>query len=287
MHEFERIAKYFAPLAAPEGLGLRDDAAVLSIPEGMELVITKDVIVSGVHVRGAEPPERLAQKALRVNLSDLAAKGAQPLHYMVGLMVPDVLPAWFEAFARGLAEDQRAFGLSLIGGDTTRSSTLAISITAFGVVPRGAMLTRAGAKVGHGVYVSGTIGKGVLGLKGDARFAEHYELPTPQLALGMRLRGVASACMDVSDGFLQDAGHIAQASNVGLVLHAPRIPLADGAQELLLQLTGGDDYELLFTSPHDVAGAVHIGDVVAGSGVKLLDESGQAIAYNHGGYQHF
>jgi thiamine-monophosphate kinase len=227
--EFELIGRLFAPLAvgAPGAFGLTDDAAVIVPPAGEELVVTTDALVEGVHFLRGDPASSIAKKSLRVNLSDLAAKGAKPISYLLALSLPDWPDlAWVEAFARGLGEDQHEFGISLIGGDTTRTpGPLTLAITALGSVPRGTMIRRAGAAVGDLVFVSGTIGDaggGLAILKGDgasisavARDAliARYREPSPRLSLG--LRGLASAALDVSDGLLADLGHIADMSKVG------------------------------------------------------------------------
>jgi thiamine-monophosphate kinase len=302
MNEFDRIAKYFAPLAAEAGLCLQDDAAVFEAPEGCELVVTKDAIVQGVHFVGDEPPAMIAQKLLRTNLSDLAAMGAKPLYYLLAVMLPKTCDdAWLAGFAAGLKADQDTFAIRLIGGDSTASPHLCLSVTAFGTVLRGQALKRSGARVGDGVFVSGTIGDARLGLQlvqgaalqvADKNAAiARYQLPTPRLALGQALRGVATSAMDVSDGLMQDASHIARASGVGIRMIAEQIPLSDAVKQAGISVeqcvTAGDDYELLFTAPKDAqVEATLIGEVVAGSGVELL-KSGVPAVLQTLGYQHF
>ncbi|HEY2071853.1 MAG TPA: thiamine-phosphate kinase [Rhizomicrobium sp.] len=292
------IARLFAPLATSRGaFGLTDDAAVVSPPRGHELVVTADALVAGVHFFADDPPELIARKALRVNLSDLAAKGAKPLFYLMTLALPhNVRYDWLKAFARGLAKDQREFGLSLLGGDTTATpGPLTISITAFGSVPKGRMLRRKGARPGDLVYVSGTIGDAGEGLAllrrkrtAPKKFIDRYRLPMPRLALGLALRGMASAALDVSDGLLADLGHIAEVSNVRIAVEAGRIPVSRGVDPVRAAVAG-DDYEIAFTAhkPVALAGVTRIGRVERGRGVVLLDAAGEEIAVKRKGFAHF
>lgn len=267
MGEFELIERLLKPLAVghPAALGLADDAAVLAVAAGMELVVAKDAIVAGVHFLPDDPADLVAGKLLRVNLSDLAAMGAAPLAYLTALACPKDLPAgWLADFARGLARDQAAFGLGLIGGDTVSTpGPLVLTLTILGLVPAGQALRRIGARPGDHVMVSGTLGDGALGLRvlrGLAALEEdvlylgdRYRTPQPRVALGQALRGIASAAIDVSDGLLADLRHIARESGVGAVVEADRLPLSPAAAGLpdarRSALTGGDDYELLVTIP--------------------------------------
>lgn len=291
MSEFAWIATYFAPLAGEGALGLKDDAALLKVPHGQQLVITTDTLNEGVHFKAGTSPKKIAQKALRVNLSDLAAKGATPIGYTLNLSLPiGTSEAFIEDFCAGLKADQAQFDIALLGGDTTRTlGPLSISITAFGacITP----LLRSGAKVGDGVYVSGSIGAGFLGLHNHSpKTIAHYELPTPRLALGRTLVGLAHSCMDVSDGLVQDMGHLCAASGVGADIQLSAIPLADNAYDAAAQLTGGDDYELLFTLPPDASapqGCTRIGTITAGSMPRFLDAEGQEVTFERGGWQHF
>jgi thiamine-monophosphate kinase len=307
--EFELIAALFAPLAtAPGAFGLRDDAAVLPQRAGHDLVVTTDALVAGVHFRPDDPPDTVAKKALRVNLSDLAAKGAEPAGYLLALSLPPAIDyPWLEAFARGLREDQKAFGLSLLGGDTTSTpGPLTLAITALAHVPQGTMLRRAGAAPGDAVFVSGTIGDGGGGLavlrgEGEALPAAQrdaliarYRLPEPRLALGRSLRGVATAALDVSDGLIADLGHIAQVSGVRLVVEAQRIPRSQAlaalwSGDIVRAATAGDDYEIAFTAAPgaNVPGTTRIGRVEAGAGVVLVDAESREIAVPHPGFRHF
>jgi thiamine-monophosphate kinase len=316
--EFELIAQLLAPLArsAPGAFGLTDDAAVLTPPPGHELVLKTDAIVEGVHFLHDDPADSVARKALRVNLSDLAAKGARPAGYLMTLLLPDWPDmCWLEAFAAGLAADQDEFGLSLMGGDTSATpGPLAVSVAAMGFVPQGAMIRRAGAGAGDCIFVSGTIGDaagGLAVLKGAAQtdvypeLVARYRTPTPRLALGVALRGTASASLDVSDGLIADLAHIAETSRVRMVVDAARIPLSSALQRLwgrdgvVRAATAGDDYEIAFTAPPSrrdgVARAAaeagvavtEIGRVETGEGVVLLDGDGREIPLARRGFAHF
>src|SRR2546423_8121982 len=227
--EFALIAELFAPLAtAPGAFSLTDDAAIATPPPGHDLVITTDALVEGVHFFSSDPPELVGQKALRVNLSDLAAKGCVPAGYLLALCLPGKIGmSWLRAFAGGLAKDQQEFGISLYGGDTTATpGPLTIAITAFGHIPAGTMLRRAGARPGDLVFVSGTIGGaggGLACLKGEGEclatgqwneLIQRFRVPHPRVTLAQALLGLASASLDVSDGLLADLGHIAETSRV-------------------------------------------------------------------------
>jgi thiamine-monophosphate kinase len=306
--EFGLIAKHFAPLAThPGALALTDDACVLKQEAGRETVITADALTAGVHFFADDPPNLIASKALRVNLSDLAAKGAEPVGYLIALALPHSIDdAWLAEFARGLGEDQRTFGVSLLGGDTTATpGPLTIAITALGTVPSGAMIRRSGARAGDHVFVSGTIGDAGAGLTllqdgkaGDAYLIGRYQQPTPRLRLGRALRGVATASLDVSDGLLADLGHIAAVSGVRIVVAADAVPRSEALRRfdpdgVVRAVTAGDDYEIAFTAASDVpmqAGAVpvtRIGRVEPGRGIVLVDSQGCEIAVFRAGFTHF
>ncbi|MGH6870822.1 MAG: thiamine-phosphate kinase [Rhizomicrobium sp.] len=302
--EFKLIARHFAPLAKARGaFGLADDAATLAPPRGHEIVVTTDALIAGVHFLTGDPPGDIARKALRVNLSDLAAKGAEPLGYLLALALPrTVRDAWLREFARGLAKDQKAFRVALLGGDTTATpGPLTIAITAIGSVPRGRMIRRKGARPGDLVFVSGTIGDAGAGLallrrkrKSPTRPIARYRLPTPRLALGLALRGIATAALDVSDGLVADLGHIAEVSKVRIAIDAARIP---GGHDPVAAATAGDDYEIAFTAPNRAAvvraakrarvRVTEVGRVERGRGCVLLDKSGEPIALTRAGYSHF
>ncbi len=260
--EFDLIARYFRPLAGPGSFDLRDDAALLTPPAGRDLVLTADAMVAGVHFLPADPPDLVGRKLLRVNLSDLAAKGATPLGYLMTVSTPrDTPESWFAGFSAGLAEDQLAFNITLLGGDTTSTpGPISLSLTIIGHVAPGMAVHRFGAAAGDGVWVTGTIGDGALGLAAatgrladpDGYLAGRYRLPRPRLELA--IGGVASAGMDVSDGLVQDLGHICRASGLGATIEAAAVPLsaqarAAGPEWLETCLTGGDDYELLLSVP--------------------------------------
>jgi thiamine-monophosphate kinase len=301
MDEFDLIHSLLRPLASTEeALALQDDAALLVSRAGQQLVVTADMLQAGVHFFPDDPPEAIAQKALRVNLSDLAAMGAEAYGYFLSLGLPaGTDEAWLRRFCDGLAEDQRAYSIVLMGGDTTRTlGKLSLNITALGWVPKGQALRRNGARPGDLLYVSGTIGDGALGLH-DAVSTAHarYLRPEPRLSLGVALRGVATAAMDVSDGLVQDAGHLAAASGVGLHIDAWRVPLSTVVQDAIAQgtfsleqaLTGGDDYELLFTAPPGLVMpdmAYCIGEVREGQGVFISDAVGKVLSFSRAGYRH-
>jgi len=315
--EFELIADLFAPLARsyPLAFGLTDDAAVLAPAPGEEIVVTADALIAGVHFPADERADWVAQKALRVNLSDIAAMGARPHSYVLTIALPETVgEPWLERFVAGLAADQAAFGIVLIGGDTVATSgPLALSITMFGLARSGQRLRRNGAKPGDRIVVSGTIGDAALGLKvvtgalpaaGRAFLAERYRLPTPRIALGQRLIGLATAALDVSDGLIADLGHICDTSGVGARVETARVPLSGPAAALVAErpefletaLTGGDDYEFLFTVPPTIAldpvasaagvALTVIGGIVPGGGVVALDAGGGALDLERPGYTH-
>jgi thiamine-monophosphate kinase len=290
--EFSLIARFFAPLATHKGaFGLKDDAALVPLRAGHDVVVTTDVIVAGVDFFEDDPPETIAKKALRVNLSDLAAKGAEPVAYLLSLSLPRVDEAWLEAFVRGLRDDQARYGLSLLGGDMS-AGPLFVSITAFGHVPQGAMIRRDGARAGDFVYVTGTIGDSGGGLASrQGVLLERYRVPEPPVALGPKLRGVASAAIDVSDGLIADLGHIADVSGVRIVVEADRVPRSDALKalwgdDIVRAVTAGDDYQIAFTAGEG-APATCIGRVEKGSGVALLDSQGREIAVPRPGFTHF
>ncbi len=318
--EFDLIERFFAPLARgePGAFALRDDAAALVPAAGQSMVVTSDAMVAGVHFLADDPPETLGAKLLRVNLSDLAAMGAEPQTYVLTTMLADWVDAgWLAGFAAGLEADQIAFGVTLVGGDTVKTpGPLTLSITAMGAVPPDQVLRRSGAGVGDSIYVSGSIGGAALGLAvlqgrsaavaPEAREAaiRRYRLPEPRLALGRALRGIATAAMDVSDGLLGDLGKLLRASEAGAELWIDRVPLAAGlvteGQPMDASLVDqGDDYELLFTiSAQNEAGMVdlgrrlglaltRVGRITAAQGLRVLDEKGNIVDTPRGGYRHF
>jgi len=319
------IARYFKPLATdPGAFGLVDDAAVLKA-EGDDIVVTTDAIVEGVHFLAQDPPDTIARKALRVNLSDLAAKGATSAGFVLTLALRDADEAWLKPFAHGVGEDAKLFNCPLLGGDTVSTpGPLMISITAFGRVPAGKMVRRSGAKPGDRVVVTGTIGDAALGLgilkggaaaaalAGDAAAREmligRYRVPQPRNALAMAVRDHANAAMDVSDGLAGDLTKLCTASGVSAVIDAQSIPLSAAAGALLARRTvgieaivsGGDDYEILcaisenrfeaFAQAAGLAGVAvaSIGTIIGGGAVpRFLDPQGREIALRRRSYSHF
>jgi thiamine-monophosphate kinase len=278
--EFALIARHFRPLAGEGALGLADDAALLTPPAGRELALAADAMVAGVHFLPDDPPDTIGRKLLRVNLSDLAAMGARPLGYLITIALPAGLDDdWLAGFAAGLAEDQARYGLHVLGGDTVSTpGPLSLSLTALGTVEPGTALRRAGAQPGDEVWVSGRIGDGWLGLRAargewpdpDGALAARYRLPEPRLALGRALRGLAHACMDVSDGLLQDLSHLCRAGGLAAEVEAALVPVSDRAAPIEALVTGGDDYELLFAAPPERAEAVRAAGAASGTPVMRV-----------------
>lgn len=311
--EFSMIARHFRPLAGPGALGLRDDAAFLTPPADRELVLTVDAMVAGVHFLPEDPPDLIGRKLLRVNLSDLAAKGAVPLGYLMTVSAPKTTPdAWFAGFAAGLAQDQAEYGVSLLGGDTTSTpGPISLSLTIIGHVAPGQGVHRFGASAGDEIWVTGTIGDGALGLAvAQGRLADpsgflldRYRLPQPRV--GLALAGIASAGMDVSDGLVQDLGHICRASGLAAELRADLVPISDAARAagpawLETCLTGGDDYELLMAVPADRSDALkasatranvmvtRVGHFHLGPAeVMVRQGDGQRLTLSKEGWSHF
>ncbi len=318
------IANVFAPLAThPGALGLSDDCAVITPPAGCDLVLTTDTIIGGVHFFTDDAAQAVASKALRVNLSDLAAKGAAPLGYLLSLALPqDLGQEWLVEFAEGLRGDAQHYGCPLLGGDTDRiPGPITIAVTMFGSVPTGTMVRRAGGKPGDRVFVSGTIGDAALGLalRNDpardwpltAAQAQHltdrYLLPQPRNALAEAVRTHASAAMDVSDGLVGDLTKLCRVSQVAANIEVERIPLSEAARALTAAepglrepaLTGGDDYEIVCTVPPDKAedfnGAAkaagvtvsEIGAIAEGEGARFIDPAGEPLAFRHASFSHF
>jgi len=321
--EFALIAELFAPLSAsyPGALSLTDDAALMDVPSGRQLVLTMDSMVAGVHFFADDPPDLIARKLIRVNLSDLAAKGAQPFAIMLSAAFPHATDGvWLRRFAQGLAEDCRAFSIALIGGDTVATpGPLTLTLTAFGQVPQGRALLRSGAVAGDQIWLSGSLGDSALGLVARQGGLPHlstscrdhliarYLLPEPRVTIGPGLIGLAHAGMDVSDGLIQDVGHMARQSGLAAEIRVDLLPLSPPAQTALAAdnsclatiLGGGDDYEVLFTAPQSEAGAIQrlaahtgialtvIGTMGAGQGVRVVDRDGNAVAVAHEGWRHF
>ncbi len=325
--EFELIARYFAPLAAPTAFGLLDDAAMVVVTPGHDLVVSKDMLVADRHFFRDDPAEAIAAKALRVNLSDLAAKGAKPLGFLLGLALPqDWKPEWLERFAAGLGKDAHHYHCPLLGGDTVRASgELMLSVTVLGEVPNGTMIRRTTAQAGDALYVTGTIGDAALGLQirlhptarwvkslpelDRAFLLERYLLPRPRGELAEIIRLHASAAMDISDGFIGDLTKMLTAGSLELQIDAGLVPLSKAGRaaldlhvsNLATMLTGGDDYELLVAIPSaniiafeaavartDTA-LTRLG-VFAGSGsmgLVIHDESGHPLEFPQQSFSHF
>lgn len=327
MDEFDSIERYLRPLTGPEGLNLLDDAALYTPPKGFDLVLTKDTMVEGVHFPNRHWGADTAEKLLRVNLSDLAAKGARPVGYLLSVAWPKSIDKeiYFPAFVKGLQTVQAAYDFSLFGGDTVSiDGPMVVSATLIGVVPKGEMVKRSGAKQGDDIWVSGTIGDAALGLKlalgqalglsptGEAiwTWEEAYFRPTPRLILRKPLRQFANACVDISDGLISDLGHIAKASGVGIELSLSEIPLSRASQswvnasennKIETLVTAGDDYELAFLADKKHADVIRniekntgvkltrIGTAINGEGVRVLNPNGSEfnLSASQSGFKHF
>jgi len=326
MNEFELIARFFTRPVAPGGLvaqGIGDDCAVLDTGAPMHLAVTTDLLVAGRHFVPDVAPEDLGHKSLAVNLSDLAAAGAQPRCFFLSLALPDAESMWLEAFSRGLFALADTFSCTLAGGDTTRAPRVAnqngpltICITAVGAVPPGLAHSRAGAQVGDDLWVSGTVGDSALALLGrsgrtnldmadQAVVQARLDRPTPRVGLGTALRGVATACVDVSDGLLGDVGHVLERSRVGARIEWPAVPRSPALLrqprdvQILCALAGGDDYELAFTAPASRRAAVRaaarrsetavtrIGAIAEGRDLVVVDEGAKRMDTPFKAYDHF
>ena len=318
MKEFQLIERFFVgrgPVRRDVKLGIGDDCALVQPAENKSIAISCDTLVENVHFFADMPAKALGYKSLAVNLSDLAAMGAEPAWMTLALTLPEIDETWLKEFSEGLYEAAEYYGIALIGGDTTRGPR-AISITVHGQVPTGKALTRHGAKVGDWIYVTGTLGDSALGLdilrgvqhahpeQKEYLVNRHY-YPTPRVLAGQSLRSLASSAIDLSDGFVSDIGHILKSSGVGAVVDVNAIPLSsalrgtvDEQQALSYALTGGEDYELLFTVPEAQKGAletslshagvkfVKVGQICAGSQLKL-QRKGEAFTPINRGFEHF
>ncbi|MCB2009624.1 MAG: thiamine-phosphate kinase [Geminicoccaceae bacterium] len=312
--EFEFIASCLAPLARgfDGALDLGDDAALIDTGGGQSLVIAKDALVEGVHFHFGDPPDLVARKLLRTNLSDMAAMGAVARYYLTSIARPAEQGfEWLEAIARGFATDQEIWPITLIGGDTVGTSGPAVlSCTMIGEVETGRALLRSGARAGDAIFVTGTLGDAAMGLRvleglaagEEARsfLSDRYHLPQPRTRFGAALCGLATAAIDISDGLVADLGHILERSGVGAVVETARVPLSTHASglpgALEAALYGGDDYELLFTMPCDCLAdlpvfedvpVTRIGGIRAEPGLRLLDSSGRPMPVGRSGWRHF
>src|SRR6202166_2803158 len=319
------IARYFRPLAThPGALGLGDDAAIVTPPPGCDLVLTTDGIIAGVHFFPADPPENIGRKALRMNLSDLAAKGAKPLGFLLSIALPAAADeAWIAAFAAGIGEDAERYGCPLLGGDTDRTpGPASVSIAAFGAVPHGKMVRRSTAKAGDLIVVTGTIGDAALGvlLRRDENLAkrwrlpeamsahlrQRYLLPEPRNALAGAVLQNATAAIDVSDGLAGDLAKLCRASDVATEIDVARVPLSDAVRAAVAAdaatietvLSGGDDYEIVLTLAPDKLVALRaaaqaagvavteIGRIAAGEGTRFV-QHGEVLSFARPSYSHF
>jgi thiamine-monophosphate kinase len=319
MGEFELIAECFSQAGRSRAdviIGVGDDGAVLQVRDGFDLVVTTDTMVEGVHFFPDVDPRALGHKLVAVNVSDLAAMGAEPSWLSLAITLPKVDPIWLQAFAEGLSETADYYNCQLVGGDTTRGP-LTLTVIAKGLVPRGKALTRAGAKVGDYLYVTGTLGDAALGLKlvqnqvevskkHRAHILQRFHYPTARVALGQALRTIASSAMDISDGLCGDLPHILQRSKVGAIVDVSKIPMSQALKDscdwqsaVQCALSGGEDYELLFTVPENKRGALDvllspygvpvtcIGRITGLAGKLELKQGDLPFAYQHQGYQHF
>lgn len=322
MGEFDLIQRYFSTLTPPAKtgvvIGVGDDAAVIDVPHGEQFVMSVDSLHEGVHFPKAVSPEVVAQRSVAANMSDLAAMGAMPRWCLLNLALPEMNEAWLEGFSKQLGNALKYFEVSLVGGDTVKADSLSVALTMTGSVPNGAMLTRSGAQDGDDVYVSGFLGEAGMGLRNylqapdpNQRVQQRFLYPVPRIVLGRMLRDIANACIDVSDGFLQDVEHIAKASQCQITIEVNKIHISNAMQALekdkqtLLEfaLNGGDDYELCFTAPSTAEEKIKslssalslpitkIGKVTKNPeqvfGITCLDEHGEMLAFAKKGYQHF
>mgnify|MGYP006194380301 CR=1 FL=1 len=319
MGEFELISRYFANCGAKRAdatIGVGDDGAVLQVRDGYDLIVTTDTMVSGTHFFPDDDPRALGHKLVAVNVSDLAAMGAEPTWLSLALTLPQVDEPWLAAFAAGLHETAEYYNCQLIGGDTTRGP-LSLTMIAKGIVPRGKALTRSGAKVGDYIYVTGTLGDAALGLKlcqgthevskkHQAHVLQRFHYPSARVALGQALRNIASSAMDLSDGLYSDIQHILKRSAVGASIDVAKLPLSQALKDscdtntaMQLALSGGEDYELLFTVPEAKRGSLDvllspygvavtcIGRITGVAGKLELKQAEQPFTYQHNGFVHF
>ncbi len=314
--EFDLISRHFTRPATNAVLGVGDDCALVDVSNGMDLAVSTDTMVSGTHFFADVDPETLGHKSLAVNLSDLAAMGAMPYWAMLALTLPEVNHEWLGKFAKGFFDLADEFGVTLVGGDTTRGP-LSITVTILGEVPAGAALRRSGAKAGNDIWVSGNLGDAALAVahrRGEIKLSEGeymevvmrlYE-PTPRVKLGQALRGLATGAIDISDGLLADLTHVCRLSGVSAVVETDRLPVsAIGARHVgnpvafRAIVAGGDDYELCFTAPSDARDSIEdlvdllgvplsrIGAIGEGSGVTLVDAEDRPIPLEGRGFDHF
>lgn len=319
MSEFAIIQEYFSTIQQLDNpavaLGIGDDAAILNIPKGQQLVVSTDTMNIGRHFPENAPAEAIAYRAVATAVSDLAAMAAKPLGFTLSLSLTDVDQHWLQQFSKGLLKASTAFKIPLVGGDTTRGP-LSIAVQVMGCVSVGDAVRRSGAQLGDDIYVSNYLGDAALALplvlgeksyqQDDAFLSKQFYYPEPQLELGLTLKGIASSMIDISDGLLSDLGHICKLSDCQAQLDENSIPVSpyltkhlSSKEALTLALTGGDDYQLCFTAAKEQAEQIKaiekrlatplskVGEVVEGSGVYCLDEQGKAIEFKHSGFNHF
>jgi len=315
LSEFALIGRYLQTLAASAdgvALGIGDDCALLRVPDGQQLAISVATLVAAVHFPPDTPPDKLARRALNACVSDLAAMGAEPRWLTLALTLPRADESWIAAFASALGDELEGFGMALVGGDTTRGP-LSLTLQVHGVIPVGQALCRHGAKVGDAIYVTGTLGDAMAGLdqlqhqpSPDGALLARFYHPQARVAVGLALRGLASAAIDISDGLAADLGHILARSGVGATLQLDRLPLSQplrrhytAEQALQFALTGGEDFELCFTVPAPSEPALalalqglgvaftRIGAIEAQAGLRARDADGQRVNLSTAGYQHF
>jgi len=317
LSEFDLISRYFANLTASRGdvlLGIGDDAALLEVPPGMALAVSIDTLVAGVHFFADVSPESLGHKSLAVNLSDLAAMGAEPVWATLALTLPEANPSWLEAFVRGFSRLAAIHGVALVGGDTTRGP-LSITVQIHGFVPVGQALRRSGARVGDRIYVTGSLGEAALALKRlqagageglSVELRQRLEMPQPRIEAGLSLRSLANSAIDLSDGLQADLGHILAASGVGARIRLQQLPLCSTVMDWIAKtgewdqvLAGGDDYELCFTAAADRHDEIqqlsqklnlamsHIGEVESMPGLRVIKPDGQPWLATKRGFDHF
>lgn len=319
MGEFELIAEYFSAVGAKRSdviTGVGDDGAVIQVRDGHDLVVTTDTMVSGTHFFANDDPRALGHKLVTVNVSDLAAMGAEPAWLSLALTMPEINQTWLKQFSAGVNETAEYYNCQLVGGDTTRGP-LSLTMTAKGLVPRGKALTRSGAKVGDYIYVTGTLGDAALGLKlqqglhqvskkHHTHILQRFQYPSARVALGQALRNIANSAMDLSDGLYGDIQHILRRSSVGASIDVQKLPLSqalkdscDNASAFALALSGGEDYELLFTVPENKRGSLDvllspygvaltcIGRITGVAGKLELKNGEQTFNYQPQGFKHF
>ena len=323
LNEFELVKRHLEPLVLDReaAASLKDDCAVFGISSGHEVAISVDTLIADIHFFKNDPPKQIAQKVLRVNLSDLASSGAEPKFYFLAMSLPSTIGMdWIEQFCLGLGADQTKFGISLLGGDTTSTpGPLSLTVTVIGEVPKGKAIRRGGAIEDEDVYLTGVIGDAALALsliktkgldsvsKNFPVLLERYRLPQPRTVLAPDLRQIASACIDISDGLAADLEHICKTSGIAADIKISLLPISDAARVLIKEdkkkwetiISGGDDFELLFTAQPKFSSVIKrlskekniqincIGKTKKGSGVRFFDSKGKLFAVKKRGWQHF